>query len=128
MQVLHEVQRCWLVTPFFARAGFETCLQGRPVELEEKDLVEDIKEPAEVFDQIKALLLTLLPRYEAQGKAYVHIAFGCTGGKHRSVFSAETMAKALTNEGYTPTVRHRNLSTRAADAVEGPDKGANERP
>ncbi|MEM7781447.1 MAG: RNase adapter RapZ [Pseudomonadota bacterium] len=70
------------------------------------------------FDQIKSLLLTLLPRYSAQGKAYVHIAFGCTGGRHRSVFTAEAMAQGLREGGFSPTVRHRNLSSRAADAIE----------
>jgi len=72
-----------------------------------------------VFGQIRDLLLTLLPRYEAQGKAYVHIAFGCTGGRHRSVFTAEQMAAALREHGYSPTVLHRNLGSRAADLVEG---------
>ena len=72
-----------------------------------------------VFGQIRDLLLTLLPRYEAQGKAYVHIAFGCTGGRHRSVFTAEQMTAALREHGYSPTVLHRNLGSRAADLVEG---------
>ena len=73
---------------------------------------------ADAFAQIRALLLTLLPRYAAQGKPYVHIAFGCTGGRHRSVFTAEQMAQALREAGFSPTVRHRNLGSRAADAIE----------
>ncbi|MEP0393244.1 MAG: RNase adapter RapZ [Erythrobacter sp.] len=79
------------------------------------------KDPAfgAVFEQIRSLLLTVLPRYAAQGKAYVHIAFGCTGGRHRSVFTAEGMAKALRDEGFSPTVRHRNLKSRATDTIEG---------
>ena len=71
------------------------------------------------FGQIRDLLLTLLPRYTAQGKAYVHVAFGCTGGRHRSVFTAERIAQSLREAGFSPTVRHRNLSSRAADAIEG---------
>ena len=88
------------------------------------------KDPAfdTVFAQIRTLLLTVLPRYAAQGKAYVHIAFGCTGGKHRSVFTAHSMAKALREEGFSPTVRHRNLSSRVADAVEGPVTGFEDTP
>lgn len=74
---------------------------------------------AESFAQIKALLLTVLPRYEAQGKSYVHVAFGCTGGKHRSVFTAQRMAQGLREAGFSPTVRHRNLATRVADQIEG---------
>jgi len=71
------------------------------------------------FEQIRDLLLTLLPRYEAQGKSYVHVAFGCTGGRHRSVFTAEAMSADLREAGFSPTVRHRNLASRAADEIEG---------
>jgi UPF0042 nucleotide-binding protein len=80
------------------------------------------KDPAfdEAFGRIRDLILQLLPRYQAQGKAYVNIAFGCTGGRHRSVFSAELMAAALRDAGYSPSVLHRNLSARAADLVEDP--------
>jgi len=74
---------------------------------------------AEAFDRIRDLLLLLLPRYEAQGKPYVHVAFGCTGGRHRSVYVAEQMAAALRDAGFSPTLLHRNLSARAADLVEG---------
>jgi RNase adapter protein RapZ len=73
---------------------------------------------AEAFERIRDLLLLLLPRYEEQGKAYVHIAFGCTGGKHRSVFMAEQIASALRERGFSPTLLHRNLASRAADLVE----------
>ncbi|TRD10652.1 RNase adapter RapZ [Erythrobacter insulae] len=78
------------------------------------------KDPAfsAAFNQIHDLLLTLLPRYQAQGKSYVHIAFGCTGGRHRSVFTAESMAQGLRDAGFSPTVRHRNLGSRAADEIE----------
>lgn len=73
----------------------------------------------EAFGRIRDLILQLLPRYKAQGKAYVNVAFGCTGGRHRSVFTAEQIADALRAAGYTPSVLHRNLSARAADLVEG---------
>lgn len=72
----------------------------------------------DAFARIRDLLLMLLPRYQAQGKPYVHVAFGCTGGRHRSVFTAERMAESLRMEGFSPTVRHRNLGSRAADAIE----------
>ena len=74
----------------------------------------------EAFARIRDLILLLLPRYQAQGKAYVNIAFGCTGGRHRSVFTAEQMAAALREAGYAPSVLHRNLTARAADLVERP--------
>lgn len=69
--------------------------------------------------QIEALLLFLLPRYQAEGKAYVTIAFGCTGGRHRSVHVAERMARRLREEGFSPTVRHRDLQTAPQDSLEG---------
>jgi UPF0042 nucleotide-binding protein len=74
------------------------------------------------FVKIRDLLLDLLPRYAMQGKAYVNIAFGCTGGRHRSVFVAEEIAKALREGGFSPTVRHRNLGSRAAELIEGPQQ------
>lgn len=79
------------------------------------------KDPAfaEAYTRIRDLLLLLLPRYQAQGKAYVTIAFGCTGGRHRSVFVAEQIAAALREAGFSPTLLHRNLGSRAADLIEG---------
>ncbi|MDT8757800.1 RNase adapter RapZ [Sphingomonas psychrotolerans] len=69
--------------------------------------------------QIEALLLLLLPRYQAEGKAYVTAAFGCTGGRHRSVHVAERMARRLREEGFSPTVTHRDLQTAPQDSLEG---------
>ncbi|MDE2403277.1 MAG: RNase adapter RapZ [Sphingomonadales bacterium] len=74
---------------------------------------------AEAFERIRDLLLLVLPRFKAQGKAYVHIAFGCTGGRHRSVYMAERIGAALRDAGFSPTMLHRNLGSRAADLVEG---------
>ena len=75
---------------------------------------------AEAFSRIRdLLLLLLLPRFEEQGKAYVHVAFGCTGGRHRSVFMAEQIASALRDAGFSPTLLHRNLASRPADLLEG---------
>jgi RNase adapter protein RapZ len=71
------------------------------------------------YTRIRDLILLLLPRYQAQGKAYVNIAFGCTGGRHRSVYTAEEIATALRKAGYSPSLLHRNLASRAADLVEG---------
>ena len=72
----------------------------------------------EAFSRIRDLVLFLLPRYQAQGKAYVNIALGCTGGRHRSVFFAEELASALRPAGFSPTLLHRNLGSRAADLLE----------
>ncbi|WP_299309283.1 RNase adapter RapZ [uncultured Croceicoccus sp.] len=82
------------------------------------------RDPAwdDAFTRIRDLVLSLLPRYEAQGKSYVNIAFGCTGGRHRSVFSAEMLNTALTRAGYAPVLLHRNLDSGANDLVEGAAK------
>jgi UPF0042 nucleotide-binding protein len=69
--------------------------------------------------QIDSLLLLLLPRYRAEGKAYVTVAFGCTGGRHRSVHVAEWMASRLRAEGFSPTVTHRDLAAAPQDSLEG---------
>lgn len=74
-------------------------------------------EPA--FARIRDLLVDLLPRYAAQGKNYVNVAVGCTGGRHRSVYTAERLSKALREAGFAPTVFHRNLSSRSAEMIEG---------
>lgn len=94
----------------------------RPLTGKEEPVARHVrKDPAyaEAFERIRDLLLMLLPRYEAQGKAYVNIAFGCTGGRHRSVFVAEEIAAALRTAGFSPTLLHRNLGARAADLIEG---------
>jgi RNase adapter protein RapZ len=74
--------------------------------------------------RIKDLLAFLLPLYDTQGKAYVNIAFGCTGGRHRSVHVAEAFGRWLRDEGFSPNVVHRNLTSRPIDALEGPANGA----
>lgn len=72
--------------------------------------------------QIESLLLTLLPRYAAEGKSYLTIAFGCTGGRHRSVHVAERVAARLRYEGFSLTVSHRDLASKPLDAMEGEPK------
>jgi UPF0042 nucleotide-binding protein len=55
----------------------------------------------------------LLPRYEAEGKSYLTIAVGCTGGKHRSVFTVEQLARWLRERDVPVTVRHRDVDPQA---------------
>ena len=73
---------------------------------------------APAFARIIDLLTEVMPRYAAQGRSYLNIAFGCTGGRHRSVYSAERAAEALREAGFSPTVIHRNLGSRPADPLE----------
>ena len=68
---------------------------------------------------IESLLLLLLPRYKAEGKSYVTVAFGCTGGRHRSVHVTDRVARRLRAEGFSPTVTHRDLAAAPQDSLEG---------
>ncbi len=69
--------------------------------------------------QIEALLTLLVPRYRAEGKAYVTVAIGCTGGRHRSVHVAERIGARLRAEGFSPTITHRDLGAAPQDSLEG---------
>jgi UPF0042 nucleotide-binding protein len=73
---------------------------------------------ADALGRIEDLLITLLPRYRAEGKSYVSVAFGCTGGRHRSVHVAERVATRLRAAGFSPTVDHRDLATPPRDGLE----------
>jgi len=64
------------------------------------------------FDRLKNLLELLLERYTAEGKSYLTIAIGCTGGHHRSVYTAETLGKWLTERNDSVQIRHRDLDKR----------------
>lgn len=70
------------------------------------------------------LLLLLLPRYAGEGKSYITIAIGCTGGRHRSVHVAERIGRRLRDAGFSPTIAHRDLAHRTSDVTEGkPEAG-----
>jgi UPF0042 nucleotide-binding protein len=83
---------------------------------------------ADAVSQIENLLLTLLPRYGAEGKAYVSIAFGCTGGRHRSVHVAERVSHLLAERGFAPTLSHRDLGLSGNGSVDEEDTETGKRP
>ncbi|MEO7364988.1 MAG: RNase adapter RapZ [Sphingomicrobium sp.] len=70
------------------------------------------------MDRIEALLIDWIPRYWAAGKTYLTVAFGCTGGRHRSVAAAVEMAERLRTAGFSPNVRHRDLSSPPGSIIE----------
>jgi UPF0042 nucleotide-binding protein len=81
----------------------------------------------EAMSRIDDLLLLLLPRYAAEGKAYVTIAIGCTGGRHRSVHVATRIARRLRDAGFSPTIAHRDLGVAPQDSLEEPRKERHDR-
>jgi RNase adaptor protein for sRNA GlmZ degradation len=72
---------------------------------------------APAIDRIADLLLTLLPGYGREGKAYLTIAIGCTGGRHRSVAVAHELAERLTAAGHAPLLVHRDVASHGNDAA-----------
>ena len=71
--------------------------------------VRNFPQTAEFLDKTMDMLEFLLPHYIKEGKSYLTVAFGCTGGQHRSVFIAEEMKKRLTAEGYRVKTAHRDM-------------------
>src|SRR5438309_2247325 len=70
--------------------------------------IRSFPQTAEFIQRISDLLIYLLPHYIHEGKSYLTIAFGCTGGQHRSVMIAEDVAKHLKKAGYRVKVAHRD--------------------
>jgi len=68
------------------------------------------KAAKEFLDKFTELLLLLLPQYVFEGKSYLNIGIGCTGGKHRSVAIAEKLAKKVPKIGYLVSVTHRDIN------------------
>ena len=63
----------------------------------------------EFIERISDLLIYLLPHYIREGKSYLTIAFGCTGGHHRSVMIADQIRKGLAQAGYRAKIQHRDV-------------------
>lgn len=70
--------------------------------------IRQFPQTQEFIDRISELLVYLLPHYIHEGKSYLTISFGCTGGQHRSVMIAEDVAKRLSNAGYNVKAQHRD--------------------
>lgn len=70
--------------------------------------IRSFPQTQEFIDRISELLIYLLPHYIEEGKSYLTIAFGCTGGQHRSVMIAEEVSKRLGKAGFRVKVEHRD--------------------
>jgi UPF0042 nucleotide-binding protein len=71
--------------------------------------IRSFPQTGEFLRRIESLLTYLIPHYVREGKSYLTIAFGCTGGKHRSVMMSEWLKKALEKRGYSTKVVHRDI-------------------
>jgi len=71
--------------------------------------IEKDKDYKAFMDGLLGLLSPLLPRYQQEGKTYLTLAIGCTGGRHRSVFMAERVGSALAAKGMTVGIGHRDI-------------------
>lgn len=80
---------------------------GRDPEVAE--YVRSFPQTMDFLDRITDLMLFLLPHYVREGKSYLTVGFGCTGGQHRSVMMAEEMTKRLDHAGYHVKAVHRDM-------------------
>ena len=71
--------------------------------------IRSFPQTGEFLRRVEGLLIYLIPHYIREGKSYLTIAFGCTGGRHRSVMLAEAVHKTLHRRGYASKVAHRDL-------------------
>jgi UPF0042 nucleotide-binding protein len=69
--------------------------------------------------RLEGLIGPLLPRFDAEGKSYLTIAVGCTGGRHRSIAVAERLADWLRSAGRSVTLMHRDTEVRGGLVAEG---------
>lgn len=85
----------------------------RPLDGRDEPIVRFLEEHnsvLEMFDSINHFLKTYVPHFEAEGRAYLTISIGCTGGRHRSVYMVEKLAAAFREAGHTVSIRHREIS------------------
>lgn len=102
---------------FLANPHWDTKL--RPLTGRDEAVAEYIRRDpdyATFTENILRLILPLLPRYQQEGKSYLTLAVGCTGGRHRSVFIAEELSTLLAAHGYVVGVGHRDLDRSANKA------------
>jgi len=71
--------------------------------------VRKFPQTKEFLKRVTELMLYLLPHYVAEGKSYLTVAFGCTGGQHRSVMMVEAITRALKRAGYQVKALHRDM-------------------
>ncbi|HET6365110.1 MAG TPA: RNase adapter RapZ, partial [Nitrospirota bacterium] len=74
-----------------------------------REYIMEKPDSREFLSRLLAFLEYLLPRYRSEGKSYLTIGFGCTGGRHRSVALSLMIAELLRRSGYEVNVKHRDI-------------------
>jgi UPF0042 nucleotide-binding protein len=95
---------------FLANPHWDAALRpmtGKDVEV--KNYIRQDPDYAKFIEHLTGLLVPLLPRFQQEGKSYLTIAVGCTGGRHRSVMVAEELTNILASHGFVVGVGHRDL-------------------
>src|SRR5690606_23831298 len=103
VELLFDVR--FLPNPYFD----EILRPGTGLEEPVADYVLKSDRGTEFFERLRGFVAYLLPFYDGEGKAYVTIGIGCTGGRHRSVAVAEAIAAHLRALGRDVTVSHRDV-------------------
>lgn len=104
LDIVQDVR--FIPNPFFV----EELRQLTGLDLKVRDWV--LAQPAaiEFLRQFQSLLKTLLPMYDREGRSYLSLGFGCTGGRHRSPVLAEELRARLAQAGYQASVRHQHIA------------------
>jgi len=116
MELLFDVRH--LPNPFFINAL-------RPLPGSDRRIVKYLKDQPEVEETLQRftdLLYYLLPQYHREGKSYLTVGVGCTGGRHRSVMIANELAKRLRRAGFDAHASHRDVRKASAAAKAGTKK------
>lgn len=71
--------------------------------------IESDPDFAAFMTNVRSLVLPLIPRFESEGKSYLTLAVGCTGGRHRSVYTARRLSEWLSTQGFHASAEHRDI-------------------
>ena len=91
------------------RTGSRSCARSQVPTLRVRNYVMHQPETGPFLDELERLFALLLPAYAREGKSYLSIGIGCTGGRHRSVVIATELARLLQRHGVSPRVHHRDV-------------------
>jgi UPF0042 nucleotide-binding protein len=95
----------FLPNPFYKKELRDKTGENQEV----RDYVMSFAEARDFLDRVVSLIDSVLPQYRGVGKEHIEVAFGCTGGQHRSVTFAWLFRKAFSDRGFITTINHRDM-------------------